>query len=130
MGTVRSVVIRPESSILSVLSHLNYKPWFALAEYVDNSLQSYLTDRALLEKIHLGKSKLKVEVVLDHALGRIIVRDNAAGISESEFGRAFQPAHAPLTKDGLREFGMGMKSASCWFAKRCRVRTKAVGEPV
>ena len=34
--------IRPGVSILSVLRHLNYQPWFAMAEFVDNSLQSYL----------------------------------------------------------------------------------------
>ena len=40
--------IRPEVSILSVLRHLNYKPWFALAEFVDNSLQSFIANRPAL----------------------------------------------------------------------------------
>ena len=39
------VNIRPEVSILSVLRHLNYRPWFAMAEFVDNSLQSFLANR-------------------------------------------------------------------------------------
>lgn len=33
--------IRPGVAILSVLPHLNYQPWFALAEFVDNSIQSF-----------------------------------------------------------------------------------------
>lgn len=41
-GEIESINIRPGVAILSVLQHLNYKPWFAMAEFVDNSLQSYL----------------------------------------------------------------------------------------
>ncbi|HEX5370105.1 MAG TPA: hypothetical protein VFY10_11875, partial [Dehalococcoidia bacterium] len=37
------VSIRPGVSILSVLRHLNYRPWYAMAEFVDNSLQSFLS---------------------------------------------------------------------------------------
>ena len=42
MSVARKVNIRPGVSVLSVLRHLNYSPWFALAEFVDNSLQSYI----------------------------------------------------------------------------------------
>ncbi len=34
----KTVNIQPGVSMLSVLRHLNYKPWFAIAEFVDNSL--------------------------------------------------------------------------------------------
>ena len=59
-----------------------------------------------------------------------LIRDNAAGIFESEYGRAFRPAAIPPDRTGLAEFGMGMKSAACWFAPRWGVRTSALGEPV
>jgi hypothetical protein len=49
------VSIRPGVGILSVLRHLNYKPWFAMAEFVDNSLQSFLQNRVQLQKLH-GKT--------------------------------------------------------------------------
>ena len=39
---IASISIRPGVSILSGLRHLNYRPWYAVAEFVDNSLQSYL----------------------------------------------------------------------------------------
>ena len=42
---VTSVNIRPDVTILSVLQHLNYRPWFALAEFVDNALESFLENR-------------------------------------------------------------------------------------
>ncbi|HLN29390.1 MAG TPA: ATP-binding protein [Gemmataceae bacterium] len=123
--------IRPEVSILSVLRHLNYKPWFATAEFVDNALQSYSESRGLLESLHGKGFTLKVEIELDPAPpGRILVRDNAAGIAERDYARAFKPAEPPSNRSGLSEFGMGMKSAACWLAVQWSVRTKALGEPI
>jgi hypothetical protein len=46
--------IRPGVSILSVLRHLNYRPWLAPAEFVDNSIQSFLTHRDGLERRTVG----------------------------------------------------------------------------
>ncbi|HEV2990575.1 MAG TPA: ATP-binding protein [Candidatus Angelobacter sp.] len=125
------VNIRPGVGILSVLRHLNYKPWFAMAEFVDNSLQSYLQNHDALRKLHGNEFRLKVEIELDRADEvRIKIRDNAAGIATSEYARAFRPAEIPADRTGLAEFGMGMKSAACWFAPRWRVRTTALGETV
>ena len=124
------VSIRPGVSILSVLSHLNYRPWFALAEFVDNAIQSHLTYQAELVAVD-GPSQLKVSIDIDATDGgRITVRDNAAGISAGDFPRAFRPAQLPPDRSGLSEFGMGMKSAACWFAPRWHVRTSALGEPI
>ncbi len=125
------VNIRPGVAVLSVLRHLNYKPWYALAEFVDNALQSFLSNRAAIEALHGNGFRLKVDIELDAASpGRIVVRDNAAGIAEQDYARAFKPAEAPADKSGLSEFGMGMKSAACWLALHWSVRTKALHEPV
>lgn len=126
---VSVVNIRPGVSILSVLPHLNYKPWFALAELVDNALQSYQANIAPLPQ--LGQRTLRVQIQVETENGgRIIVRDNAAGISIRDFPRAFRPAEVPPDSTGLSEFGMGMKSAACWFGRRWSVRTSALGEAV
>ena len=125
------VNIRPGVGILSVLRHLNYKPWFAVAEFVDNSLQSYLQYRKALHKIEGSNFRLKVEIELDRSDELLIkIRDNAAGIATAEYARAFRPAEIPTDRTGLSEFGMGMKSAACWFAPRWKVRTSALGESV
>jgi hypothetical protein len=125
------VSIRPGVTILSVLQHLNYQPWYAIAEFVDNSLQSFLDYREALERIEGAGFKLQVKIEIEPADGgRITVRDNAAGIHEHDYTRAFRPAEVPLARSGLSEFGMGMKSASCWFARNWTVRTSALGEPV
>lgn len=114
--TVPSINIRPDVGILSVLSHLNYKPWFAVAEFVDNAIQSFLDFQSELEKIEGKEFKLKVEIELDVVDGgRLVVRDNAAGIHQADYARAFRPAAIPSDRSGLCEFGMGMKSASVGF---------------
>lgn len=126
-----TVDIRPGVKILSVLSHLNYKPWFAMAEFVDNAIQSFIDFRDAIEMIDGARCKLKVEIEWDATdEGRLVVRDNAAGIHQADFSRAFRPAAIPVDRSGLCEFGMGMKSAACWFSPYWSVRTSAIGEPV
>lgn len=123
--------IRPEVTILSVLQHLNYRPWFALAEFVDNSLQSFLSHEAALSQSDGELSGLRIGIDIDtDGPGKIVIRDNAAGIALADFPRAFRPAELPSDRTGLSEFGMGMKSAACWFARKWSVRTKALGESV
>lgn len=102
-----------------------------MAEFVDNSLQSYLQHRDALNTLDGDHFRLKVEIELDRSDElRIKIRDNAAGIATNEYARAFRPAEIPSDRTGLAEFGMGMKSAACWFAPRWKVRTTALGESV
>lgn len=125
------VSIRPGVGILSVLRHLNYKAWFAMAEFVDNSLQSYLQNRDRLQGLHGRDFRLKVEIEIERSdKVRIKIRDNAAGIATADYARAFRPAELPTDRSGFAEFGMGMKSAACWFAPRWKVRTCALGEGI
>ena len=130
-GRNNRINIRPGVSILSVLPHLNYRPWFALAEFVDNSIQSFQDYRGAITGSDGPDTRLKVDIEIDpNDGGRIVIRDNAAGIHEEDFARAFRPAELPPDRSGLSEFGMGMKSASCWFAPLWSVRTSAFGEDV
>jgi hypothetical protein len=121
VGTTVSIV--PGVSILGVLSHLNYKPWYALAEFVDNSVQSHLAAP--------GGASTDLRVYIDLSStpdgNAIHVRDNSTGIRLADFPRAFRPAAAPADRSGLSEFGMGMKSAACWFARQWSVRTTVEG---
>ncbi len=124
------VSIRPGVSLLTVLPHLNYKPWYALAEFLDNSVQSYLSNRAALRRLEGKHFVLSIDIDIDVERGVIVVRDNAAGIGREAYSRAFRPAEMPADASGLSEFGMGMKSASAWLAPRWTVRTSALGETV
>jgi DNA-cytosine methyltransferase len=128
--SVSSINIRPGVNVLSVLRHLNYKPWYALAEFVDNAIQSFVSRRAEIGKASGDSARLKVSIRIDYADNRIVIRDNAGGIHINDFPRAFRAAEVPPDRTGLSEFGMGMKSAACWFAPRWSVRTSALGEAV
>src|SRR5262245_53842962 len=126
---IDKVNIRPGVSVLSILRHLNYRPWFALAEFVDNALESFLKHRDELSRQKGADGRLVVDISIGASDGgRISIRDNAAGIHIADFPRAFRPAQLPPERTGLAEFGMGMKSAACWFSPKWYVRTSALGE--
>ncbi|HET7385097.1 MAG TPA: ATP-binding protein [Nocardioidaceae bacterium] len=115
-------------SILGVLGHLNYEPWFALAEYVDNALQSAAKSYAQIVQLE-SAYRLRVDITYEREHGgRIVISDNAGGIAHQDFPRAFKAAEAPPDRSGLSEFGMGMKSASIWFARNWRVVTTSIGD--
>lgn len=130
MVQVSSVNIRPGVNVLSVLPHLNYKSWFALAEFVDNSIQSSIDNMKNLKAVDGAHYKLRVDIDFDVAGNIIAIKDNAAGIASTDYQRAFRPAEIPPNASGLSEFGMGMKSAACWFAPNWSVRSSALGENV
>lgn len=119
--------IRPQVGMYAAFSRLNYKPWFALAEFIDNSIQSFLSNQErLVAAGHTGP--LVIDVSIDD--NEIAITDRAGGIAWNDFPRAFSPATPPTDASGLSEFGLGMKAAACWFAKKWTVRTSALGEPV
>lgn len=128
MARINSVNIRPGVNVLSVLPHLNYKAWYALAEFVDNAIQSSIDHRKALIATEGNGYKLRVDIDFDAADSRISIKDNAAGIASADYQRAFRPAEIPPDASGLSEFGMGMKSAACWFAPSWSVRSSALGE--
>ena len=120
-----SVSIRPEVSILSVLRHLNYDWWFALAEFVDNALASFAANRDVLAT----EGCERLEVFIERTgPDQIKIRDNAAGIRRNDLDRALKAAAVPPDRTGLSEFGMGMKSAACWCGRRWSLHTSALGE--
>ncbi|MGY5353526.1 ATP-binding protein [Wenyingzhuangia sp. IMCC45467] len=130
MKELNNVNIRPGVTILSVLKHLNYKPYYALAEFVDNAIDSYLKNEDELRKVEGENFKLRVDIEFDTNNKKITIKDNAAGIHSHDYQRAFRTAELPPDNTRLSEFGMGMKSAACWFSNRWQAKTTALGENV
>lgn len=128
MKQLNKVSIRPQVTMLSVLKFLEYETWFALAEFVDNAIASYLMNEHELKKIEGEDFKLIVSIELNEPENKITIRDNAAGINQIDYPRAFRAAEIPPDTSGLSEFGMGMKSAACWFADKWCVTTSAISE--
>jgi hypothetical protein len=123
------VSIRPGVAILGILKHIEYDPWYAFAEFVDNSIDSYLKNEKKIRELEGDDFQLVVSIEINATDGLIRIVDNAGGIDEGNYGRAFRPAERPPDNSGLSEFGMGMKSASCWFSDYWSVRTTALNEP-
>lgn len=114
--------------MLTILKHIEYETWFAISEFIDNAIASYLKTQADLEKLEGPTFKLIIKIELNEFEDKITIRDNAGGISALDYRRAFRAAEIPPDNSGLSEFGMGMKSAACWFSDKWTVTTSALGE--
>ena len=123
----RLIEIRPDVAMYAAFARLNYRPWYALAEFVDNALQSFLSNHKALSVL---QQRPTLTVTIEISDQEILIRDNAAGIARGDFPRAFLPASPPLDTSGLSEFGLGMKAAACWFARHWSVCTTAVGDSI
>ena len=116
------LIIGPE--IIRAYERLSYKTWYALAEFVDNSTQSYFDNRELFER--LGE-RLEVSITYDRTNGTIRIVDNAFGMSQDELTNALQIGLPPRDTTGRCEFGMGLKTSACWFGKKWSITTKQYG---
>jgi hypothetical protein len=123
------VNISPGVGIIKIFKALDYESWFALAEYVDNSISSYQHDEKEIKKIDPNYT-LKIEIDLNYVDNTITIKDNAGGISLDKYEYAFRAAEIPTDTTGLNEFGMGMKTASSWLANKWTVITSAFGENI
>lgn len=117
--------VEPGVGIFEVIRHLSYKPQYALAEYIDNSISSFENNKIELRRLNPG---YKLRVIIQFSKNEIRVKDNAAGISKNDYARAFKPAAIPPDRTGLNEFGMGMKTASIWLSRHWQVVTNAIND--
>lgn len=121
------VQISPSVGIIKIFKHLKYEAWYALAEYIDNSISSYFESKEKILKVE-PNYKLKIEIEMNFVDGSISIMDNAGGIDQNKYEYAFRAAEIPEDTSGLNEFGMGMKTASSWLANKWTVTTSAFGE--
>ena len=123
------LVIGPEA--INSYQRLSYTPWHAIAEFVDNSTQSYLDNRAVLdEQLTKEGNPFEVSVVYEanQANGMLRVSDNAMGMSYVDLERALHIAIPPINRLGRSRYGMGMKTASFWIGRQWSIYTKKLGE--
>lgn len=125
----KKINIRPTSSVYATYKRLSYQPWTAIAEFVDNSTQSFYDhkDELLSEKYYKGL-KVTIDYIDDKINGdRIEVYDNAFGMEWSDFQRAVVLDRPPKNTNGRNEFGMGLKTAACWFGSLWSVESTQLG---
>ena len=121
--------------ILAILKRVSYTPAEAIAEFVDNSVQSYLDNKDSLKKIN-SNYKLKIDIVCEK--DTITIKDNAAGIADEILQKALKTAaitndiesksKRKNNKNSLNEFGMGMKASAYWFTDTWTLETKSIYE--
>jgi len=108
---------------------LSYKWWYALAEFIDNSTQSYFDNRAVLdERFGQESDRFRVSVVADNREGFIRVTDNAMGMDLPALRRALIVGVPPENHAGRCRYGLGMKTAACWIGNDWVIRTTKLGD--
>ena len=113
----KKINIRPTSGVYATYKRLSYQPWTAIAEFVDNSTQSFYDhqDELMSQKYAKGV-KITINYIEDAERGdRLEIYDDAYGMEWYDFQRAVVLDRPPQNTDGRNEFGMGLKTAACWF---------------
>ena len=127
----KSINIRPTTSVYATYKNIRYDPWTAIAEFVDNSTQSYYDNIERLESTKYWDGlTVDIEYKRDKINGdRLIIRDDAYGMDFHDFKRAIM-LDSPPKRKSRSEFGMGLKTAACWFGKCWSVESVALGSGV
>lgn len=121
-GDTYELNIQPAASILNVFSRLSYKVWYAIAEFVDNSTQSFISNADTLRDSE-PNYKLVVEIKYDQAQNTLTITDNAFGMEIDNFRNAILLDSRNPNQTGRNEFGMGLKTAASWFGNMWTVES-------
>lgn len=113
----KKINIRPTSSVYATYKRLSYQPWTAIAEFVDNSTQSFYDHKSELMAQKYAKGlNITIKYIEDKTNGdRLEITDDAYGMEWTDFQRAVVLDRPPKNTSGRNEFGMGLKTAACWF---------------
>ena len=125
----RKINIRPDTDVYATYKRLSYQHWSALAEFVDNSTQSFYDHQDILMSTKYYKN-LTIEIdYIEDANGNdsIVIKDNAYGMEWSDFVRAINLHKPPKNTSGRNEFGMGLKTAACWYGNLWSVESTQLG---
>ena len=125
-----SIDIRPDSGVYGTFRRISYRPWSAIAEFIDNSTQNYFEHKQDIGNVTGSEPALEIEITHDAKAKTLTIVDNANGMNWEELERAIQLNRPPTDRSGRSEFGMGLKMAACWFGSRWRVVTKRLGEDI
>lgn len=120
--------IRPKTSIYRTFSRYNYSVRYALAEFVDNSTASFYSNQRSFS--FYGIKDVEIRIYLSASNKRLVIKDNAHGMDLNDFKRALLLDARPEDRSGRNEFGMGLKTAACWFGKKRTVESTKLGSPI
>lgn len=122
---IHELNIQPQAGVIGVFSRLNYKPWYAIAEFVDNSTQSFYSHQEKLAEN--GVDGVEIRIDYDSEKDILTIVDTAFGMELEDFSRAVKIDSPPEDKSGRNEYGMGLKTAASWFGNIWSVRSTQLG---
>jgi hypothetical protein len=124
------VDIRPDTSALRMFRNINFKPWYALGEFVDNSISSGIKNFDVLKKTNGKDFVARISIEFDHENDVLVIEDNAAGITREVLKeRALRTGKQPDDiSTGLNRHGVGMKAAGFWWGARMKIKTYPIGQ--
>jgi len=115
-------------NIIGSYKRLSYTPWHAFAEFIDNSTQAYSNNKDLLDKYYeKEKTFLTVSIHYFPDKDLIKIRDNSIGMDYGELQNALIVGNPPSITDGRSRYGLGMKTAACWFGDKWEIITSKAG---
>lgn len=117
--------IQPQAGVIGVFSRLNYKAWYAIGEFVDNSTQSFYSHQEKLKQQGIEEVEINIEYDSEHDI--LTITDTAFGMELPDFSRAVKVDSPPENKNGRNEFGMGLKTAASWFGNIWSVQSSQLG---
>lgn len=123
----RTISITPDTLLMRHLGSSGHTLIKALSELIDNALDSFLEHRDELKKLKQTKLKVSIQTERYQGVDRIVIEDNAFGMSDKELHEALTIAKSAKPSSKVKEligrFGMGMKTACSSLGKAFEVRT-------
>jgi len=108
-----------------------YEWWFAIAEFVDNSTQSFVDNRIPLERAMQsedGGTGFYVKITHDRGSGGLLsIEDNGLGMNLEDIERAMEVGVPPANTSGRSKYGLGMKTAAGWVGSLWTIKTTKLG---
>lgn len=124
MNEAKTINIQSSAGTMHHLfGRISYKPWYAIAEFVDNSTQSFFSHIRDFQDIN----HVSINIKYDNENKTLTVIDNAYGMDLNELSTALNIESSNLKKMGRNEFGVGLKTAAGWFGTRWSITTVRYG---
>jgi hypothetical protein len=122
--------ITPDVSALKIFRNLSFTPWYAIGEFVDNSITSALKNIDDLIALNGTDYELRIDIEFPRNKDSLIIKDNAAGISRADLVERALKTGVPAidTSVGLGKHGVGMKAAGLWWGEKIIIETHPINE--
>lgn len=118
-----NVDITPSVTTYELYQIASYTHWFAIGEFIDNSITSAFLSGRIYKSYMAESIRLNIEIDFDNDGKTLTIVDNAAGIARDEIQRALRAGEPPADRSLLSVHGVGMKMSSFWMGRNLNIKT-------